>query len=103
MIPEYGIKTCGKEAPGPFDLGPCIHDPGHEGRCRFRPPDPRLGGYIEVSNDPFPDTLNVLEAELQRLVRQQRKANRITFISSIISMAACAYLITEVIRVVLSR
>lgn len=47
--PRYGVVTCGKPAPAPFTpLGGCIHEPGHDGKCRFKPPQIPLTGYLEV-------------------------------------------------------
>lgn len=46
--PQYGIKSCGKRAEKPFEesLGPCLLEPGHSGKCKFKAPF--LDGTITV-------------------------------------------------------
>lgn len=88
---RYGVVTCGKQAPGPFDFGPCRLDPGHEpAPCRFA----FANGYVSLSSEPY-DSDN--DPVVQRYHRQLRRSARIAFICVLLSIAALAYNVVQII------
>jgi hypothetical protein len=95
--PAYGVVSCGKAAPGPFadELGPCIHDPGHEGRCRYRSPLGK-GGFVEVKEV----TADFPEAEplLEDMRRDRRKIRRSLHIAAICCAVTFLCMIFSVLR-----
>lgn len=98
--PRYGVVTCGKPAPAPFGvLGGCIHEPGHEDKCRFKPPQMPLTGYLEVGEvereSPF-DTDPIIVKYRGYL----KKSARISLACCVVTFAAAIYQILSVLDVV---
>lgn len=98
-VPAFGVRTCGKPAPGPLDFGPCRLDPGHEGGCQYK----ALGGTVTIENihEGDPRSPLAMVREIEDIHARMRKAFRVTVVASFVTVASAAYLVTEAIRTLL--
>lgn len=89
--PDYGIRTCGKLAEKPFDaLGPCLRDPNHDGRCRFRAPVMK-DAYVEVSKVPEGESPFDADPIIIKYQRMLRASTRIAVGCAIVNAALLVY------------
>lgn len=86
--PDYGVRTCGKLAEEPFQfLGPCLRDPGHDGRCRFRAPLLE-NGTIEVTKVENPLETDETIVKYRKYIRNSA---RISMVCCFIVAATAIY------------
>lgn len=92
-VPAYGVRTCGKPAPGPLDFGPCRLDPDHDGGCQYE----ALGGTVTIEDMHQGNGRSPLDMvrEIESMHRKMRRAFRVSMAATAVSIAACAYLVTD--------
>lgn len=90
--PQYGIRSCGKRAEKPFgdSLGPCVLEPDHEGKCKFKAPF--MDGTVSVERvEKIPSFEEALSAHPwysdAEVLKYRRMARRFFWMS----MAACVF------------
>lgn len=85
---RYGVVTCGRQFPGPIDLGPCRLEPEHAGQCEWR----ALGGRVTITEGPaLPPDVEDLRTQARQYRDRQRRAFRIIFVCALVNVAAAAY------------
>lgn len=92
-VPAYGVRTCGKPAPRPLDFGPCRLDPDHEGGCQYK----ALGGTVTIEDmqEGSGKSPLAMVREIEDIHRKMRRAFRVSMAATVVSIAACAYLVTS--------
>jgi hypothetical protein len=77
-VPAFGVVTCGKRAPEPFEakFGPCLLEPGHadDVPCRFK--NLEGPGVVSVNTLPVPDEIAEAVAELGKATVAMMRTRR---------------------------
>jgi hypothetical protein len=91
---RYGIKTCGKIAPPPLDLGPCRRDPDHDGPCQWR----ALGGTVTIEDvHRGPSTIDMVR-DMERIHRQLRRNLKTSAAATFVTCAAAVFLMVQALK-----